>query len=184
MLCTAKRVLDIEENIDSCVYKTAHLNHPCTIWVRESFANYSWVLDLVEAMHNEWKYRYGHDDTVFHKSYIVSMYLRRNPPPLEAFEKQGMTPFALAMPEIYKDPCDPVKSYRDYYQSPEKQRIASWKRRDVPEWYKIVVSTQPPRQIKKVVKNPEPLITLRINIMGSQITIKEYFEMRARIFKY
>ena len=39
------------------------------------------------------------------------------------------------MPVEYK--CDdPVKSYRDYYMSPEKQKIASWnKKRQKPYWY-------------------------------------------------
>jgi hypothetical protein len=43
----------------------------------------------------------------------------------------------LAMPDQYKDPTgDAVKSYRAYYLSPEKRRIASWKKlRPAPHWY-------------------------------------------------
>lgn len=63
------------------------------------------------------------------------MYLRDNLPPLEAFEKVGMTPFSLSVPENCKYINDPVKSYRAYYNSPEKQKIASWKNRDAPDWF-------------------------------------------------
>jgi hypothetical protein len=55
------------------------------------------------------------------------------------FEEEGLTPFALAMPEKYKSD-DPIASYRNYYMSPEKQRIASWKKkRPKPDWYNIGV---------------------------------------------
>jgi hypothetical protein len=46
----------------------------------------------------------------------------------------GLTPFALAMPEHCK--CDDaVKAYQTYYQTPDKQKIATWKKREKPEWY-------------------------------------------------
>jgi hypothetical protein len=58
-------------------------------------------------------------------------------PPDEAFEETRLTPFALAMPNEYKTD-DPVISYRNYYMSEEKQKIASWnKRRPKPAWYKV-----------------------------------------------
>jgi hypothetical protein len=42
------------------------------------------------------------------------------------------------MPDKYKTD-DPVISYRNYYMSEEKQRIASWKKkREKPEWYSVV----------------------------------------------
>jgi hypothetical protein len=54
---------------------------------------------------------------------------------VEAFEEEGMTPFALAMPVQYKTE-DPVESYRNYYMSEEKQKIATWKKkRPKPDWY-------------------------------------------------
>jgi hypothetical protein len=39
------------------------------------------------------------------------------------------------MPDEYKT-TDAVLSYRNYYMSDEKQRIASWnKKREKPDWY-------------------------------------------------
>jgi hypothetical protein len=142
MLCTAKRILDPDapEEVTASLYKLAHKNHPVTIWCRTSRANFIWALDHADALHAEWKYRYGHPETKIHKSYQVAQILRANIPADHLFpspESRGVTPFALAMPNQYKDPAgDAVKSYRAYYLSPEKRRIASWKKlRPAPTWY-------------------------------------------------
>lgn len=137
MLCTTKRLLDPDHD-DTIfpLYKIAHKNHPVTIWMRQSYENYMWTIQLVEAMHEEWKYRYNHPADKFHKSYIVAMYLKKNPPSPNKFPTVGLTRFALAMPDEYK--CeDAVESYRRYYQSEEKQKLASWKKREKPEWYHL-----------------------------------------------
>jgi len=135
MLCSAKRILDPDDEINDQLYKMAHKNHPVTIWCRTSKANFTWTLDLIEELHNEWRFRYGHSTTKFHKSYLMAMILRENIPSDDKFEKTGLTPFALAMPVEFKTD-DPVASYRRYYMSNEKQKIASWKkRREMPKWY-------------------------------------------------
>lgn len=164
MLCSAKRLIDGGVGGDAPLYKLAHKNHPVTIWCRASQANFIWTLDLVDAMHAEWKYRYNHPESKQHKSYSVAQYLRENIPAPYKFEKEKtmnrMTPFALAMPDEYKvrnthsstttnhktgkglgtsngdDSFDAVASYRSYYLSAPKRKIASWKkRRGMPEWY-------------------------------------------------
>ena len=139
MLCSAKRVLSPDDESNENLYKMAHKNHPVTIWCRASKANYVWTLDLVDEMHNEWKYRYEHPESKQHKSYLMAQYLREHMPSDESFEKVGLTQFALAMPDQYKT-ADPVESYRNYYMSEEKQKIATWKKlREKPEWYKVKV---------------------------------------------
>lgn len=134
MLCTAKRIVSPENN--DKLYKISHINHPVSIWCRTSRDNFIWTLDLIEELHNEWRYRYNHPITKFHKSYIVATYLRDTIPNEECFPQTHLTPFALVMPDQYKTD-DPVVSYRNYYMSPEKQKIASWKR-GKPEWYTII----------------------------------------------
>lgn len=146
MLCTAKRVLDPDAPENDQLYKLAHKNHPVTIWCRTSRANFVWTLDLIDALHSEWRFRYGHPETKVHKSYLVAQILRATIPDASAFllHRSGcdgcdrITPFALAMPDAYKSPDgDPVASYRAYYMSPEKQKIATWsKARGPPEWFK------------------------------------------------
>ena len=138
MLCSARRVLEpTDEDKNKCLYKLAHKNHPVTIWCRTSKANFVWVLDLIDHMHTEWKYRYEHPESKMHKSYLVAKYLRENMPSDDKFEQVGLTAFALAMPDKYKVVDDAVLSYRNYYMSEEKQLIATWnKKRGKPEWYK------------------------------------------------
>jgi hypothetical protein len=136
MLCSARRIVEPDDDvINERIYKVAHKNHPVSIWCRKSRANFVWALDLAEELHNEWRFRYGHPETKIHKSYQVAMFLRENIPSEDAFQEVGLTPFAQAMPDKYKSD-DPVLSYRNYYMSEEKQKIASWsKKRSKPAWY-------------------------------------------------
>lgn len=148
MLCTAMRVLVPDTPIKDALYKQAHLNHPVSIWVRESRDNFIWTLDLVEALHEEWRFRYDHPETKIHRSYAVALLLRRHVPRDHLFPspRAGLMPFALAMPDEYKARNgNAVQSYRAYYMSPEKQRIAAWKKhRPAPEWYSFSeTQTQP-----------------------------------------
>jgi Pyrimidine dimer DNA glycosylase len=138
MLCTAKRILDPTDPIciTNKIYKTAHINHPVSKWVRESRENFKWTLRLVKAMHREWKYRYNHPEDKQHKSYLIYRILKKNIPSREKFSLKGRTPFALAMPNKYKVEC-PVKSYRQYYMGEEKQHLTSWKGRNKPKWFRI-----------------------------------------------
>ena len=46
-------------------YKLNHVNHPCTVWTRESRENYVWLLKHFKALSNEYTRRYGK----VHKSY-------------------------------------------------------------------------------------------------------------------
>ncbi len=131
MLCSAKRLLDPDDEVNTRIYKLTHKNHPVAIWCRSSKANFLWTLELVEELHDEWRNRYGHPATKMHKSYLMAQMLKT--PPDSSFKEVGLTPFALAMPDEYKSD-DPVASYRAYYMSPEKQRIATWKK-GKPAWY-------------------------------------------------
>ena len=190
MLCTTHRLLATSTGaaVDPCVYKIAHKNHPVTIWCRAAQANFIWTLDLIDAMHAEWKYRYGHPAQKQHKSYIVAQYLRQNIQPPHAFERVSvpgiMTPFALAMPDEFKVRCsttttttaanttapettttpatgtshgadiyDAVASYRSYYLSEPKRRIAKWgKLRGMPLWYA--------RGLRKIQGRPAPKLRI------------------------
>ena len=141
MLCCAKMMLDaegvVEDGLD--LYRQTHKNHPVSIWIRTSQENYIWTLNMIDAMHTEWKFRYGHPITKKHKAYELAELLACTVPSADKFEKTGLTPFAQAMPDEYKHE-DPVEAYRRYYQSPDKQKIATWKNRSKPVWYKLITN--------------------------------------------
>ena len=136
MLSSAKRIIDPNDPNTSYdeLYKITHVNHPVTIWIRQSLDNYQWTLDMIEAMHNEWKFRYDHPLEKIHASYKIAQKLSLWRPRADQFPVVGLTPFAQAIPNIYKSD-DIIESYRKYYQSEEKQKIATWKKRSKPEWY-------------------------------------------------
>lgn len=107
-------------------YKPAHKKHPCTLWVMSSLSNWRWLKSLAIALNDEYKYRYKKE--VNHKSLDVINELEE-----PNIEDKGLLPFALAMPDEFRDP-DPVLAYRKYYAG-AKYRFATWRSRDIPQWY-------------------------------------------------
>jgi uncharacterized protein YukE len=52
MLSTAHRVLDGDEEADDLgLYKSTHINHPCSVWARSSVYAYQWTYQHLEALH-------------------------------------------------------------------------------------------------------------------------------------
>ncbi len=86
------------------------LNHPCTIWVRQSSANFSWLIELATEVCNQFEAIYGHEIKCKNQLKWFSNWLNINK---EKFPSHELTTFAQAMPEEYKH-CDPVIAYRNY----------------------------------------------------------------------
>lgn len=111
-------------------YLACHHNHPSTVWMRESVANYEWAFCYAHALSIEQAYRTGGS----HKSFEVI----RNLPELIHMKDVGETPFKLAMtdnmPRGLVDPDHPVWSYRNFYML-DKASISSWKGREKPPWW-------------------------------------------------
>lgn len=127
LLSTAHHVLDGEDSpIKDKIYKKTHGNHPSAVWVRESLDNYLWAWDHLDALLNEYKYRYNKN----HKTDDIFVLLC-NPP--WNMREIGLTPIPLCMPDEYKVPDDAVQSYRNYYKY-GKAHLHKWTKRGVPEW--------------------------------------------------
>jgi len=119
MLSTAHQIIN---GPNPKVYKVAYKNHPCTIWVRQSKSNYSWLYQLFENLLKEYTRR-------FNKHHKCEQLLQ----PLSVvpnIAKSELTSFALAMPEQYKS-TNAVRSYREYYVN-EKQHLFFWTDTEVP----------------------------------------------------
>ena len=114
--------------ITEAPYKLSHRNHPCSIWARESLSNYLYLCELGLELCKEYTYRYGKR----HKSQDVIEWCLINKPNIA--DKEFTEP-ARAMPDEYKSNCV-VESYRNYYIG-EKSKIAVWKNRETPEWFKM-----------------------------------------------
>jgi predicted DNA-binding protein len=115
---------DERENI---LYKASHINHPSAIWVRESIENYFQMYKLYMAVLAEFTNRYGK----VHGSSKPSIALIR--PPSNIPMVKG-TQLPQCMPEMCKVKDNPILAYRNYY-IVEKNSFASWKNREIPEWF-------------------------------------------------
>jgi hypothetical protein len=152
MLCTAHRVLDgtkvvgkrngrkytyYEHSSDALhegglLYKATHVNHPSNIWCRSTSDNYCWLYDHFIALCDEYTYRYG-------KVHLTDKKFRQLLFTTPVNIPQGcLTPFALAMksqPQCM-DESDPVKSYREFYQTKQDRMSMVWTKRSQPNWFK------------------------------------------------
>jgi len=126
LLCTARH--ELTGDADTIPYRKTHTNHPCSVWARQSLANYTWLCDLGIALCEEYTYRYEK----VHKCQAVIEDCIKNTPVHNVFEYLELTPFPQAMDDEYKL-SDPVLAYRNYYNQ-AKAHLHSWKGRVAPVW--------------------------------------------------
>lgn len=105
-----------------------HQNHPCTIWARTSQQNYDWLIKLAYALCDEHLKRYNKFRHDLHAIDWLYWHSRG------VFPDIGLTPFAQAMPDVYKHPV-PEVAYRKFYLY-DKARFAKWKNSLIPDWYR------------------------------------------------
>jgi len=122
-------------DMPSNAYKLSHKNHPCAIWCRQSLSNYLWLASLGWWLCKEYQYRYGINKT--HKTETHIVWLLNNPP--HTLPNIGLTTFAQAMPNEYKN-RDITIAYQTYYiESKLKQRnIVKYTRRLPPDFIQSV----------------------------------------------
>lgn len=127
LLSTALRVLDYSDRLcDIPCYKSTHINHPCSIWVRQSLAHWLWLKDLSLALGREFYYRRNK----VHASCELVLQL---PTPINFKDVDWLCDPPQAMPIQYQK-HDVVNAYRCYYRT-EKSHLADWENRAKPYWY-------------------------------------------------
>ena len=120
----------LESSLDSVLYKSTHANHPSAVWTRASKQNYLWLANMLVELCKEYTHRYGKTHKVERDGlcFILLNNIPKNIPDVEFTEP---TP---AMPDQYKVSGNSIRSYINYYVG-AKQHLASWKKREKPEWY-------------------------------------------------
>jgi hypothetical protein len=147
LLSTAHRVLDgtlsvglsetgrkqtryvLPDGREPKLYVATHINHPSAVWVRKNQQNYIWLSQLLHALCKEYTYRYGKIHKVERDGLLEELYNWPMDIPIGDFTEP--TP---AMPDDVKVAGDSIKSYHNYYIN-NKAHLASWKKRNIPEWY-------------------------------------------------
>lgn len=136
LLSTAHRVLDGElrekkyvlfDAREPILYKASHTNHPCAKWCRESVENYTWLVEHLYSLMDEYTFRYGKRHACFGE---LSFLLQSPPKNLEKFD---WTEPPSCMPDEYKISDNVIVNYRNYYKL-GKKHLHKWKNRNPPEW--------------------------------------------------
>ena len=130
MLSTAVRVLSPDTDLQ--VYKVAYLNHPCTIWARQSRDNFKWLLSHMSHL---WLQKGGEHGSA------------RLIPQLDEYSSTGyfpneeLTPFANCARNLergvdYSEHTDTHEAYRLYMNDRWKETniTLTWRWGREPEW--------------------------------------------------
>ena len=131
MLSTAHRLLSGDDYCDERgIYLKAYMNHPCTIWARETSQNYLWLYYHFYFLCREYETRYDRQHLSFTKLNDALSQLPLNIP------DAGLTTMPQAMPDENKN-NDPVQAYRDYVVN--EKTYAQWNKipSRQPEWWQI-----------------------------------------------
>ena len=127
------------QEIGSELMKPAMLNHPSTIWARQSLANFDWLLYHGVSLCGEYTHRYEKEHGT--QKRIVDCGLYRKLIDNHNYPLDKLTPVTIAMDDSYRientfdDEWDfVIESYRHYYLE-GKWEFAEWKKDRRPDWF-------------------------------------------------
>lgn len=133
MILESAQLLCSPFNNREAPYKRTHFNHPCSLWVRNSEANYDWMIEYSESLGEEYTYRYNKR----HKSLEVIQWCKNNKYKITFIHNSFEEP-----PQCFGDfreQCfvmgDAVQGYRNYY-GRVKAKMAKWTKRMPPFWFR------------------------------------------------
>ena len=116
-------------------YKGGYAHHPCTVWAGDSWYNLDWLASHAIALCDEFETRFGKEHACWRPIIKMNMLI------MDMFKfipNNGLTPFAQAMPDEYKDE-NVVKAYQAYYHS---KQFAKWEKgTPAPDWWQGVEVT-------------------------------------------
>ncbi len=115
MLCTAHHVCG---NPDDVPYRQAHLNHPSTIWARQSRPNYFWLYEHMIALGQEYTKRYGKIHMTIDKCRFALSFCP------DGITSEQFTEPPQCMPDEYKVPGCSITAYWNYYEQ-DKYKVAN-----------------------------------------------------------
>ncbi len=158
-------------HLNSKLMKPAMLNHPSTIWARQSPHNTDWLMRHALALCEEYTHRYGKT----HGSYARILQTWGDHFMEEGSWKEA-SPVSIAMADEYRLDRDAyfaenpnlsdwdfvIDSYRNYYIK-AKYKFASWKGRDSPSWYDFSYGKE------REQKLAQTLIDLMLKYSKSQV---------------
>ena len=112
-------------------YKGGYAHHPCTVWAGDSQENWIWLahhaMQLCEEYYKRFNKMHACTDPIYHMIGLQKI-----------IPNTGLTPFAQAMPDEYRND-DAVVAYQAYYHS---KQFAKWEKgTPAPDWWRGVEVT-------------------------------------------
>lgn len=120
--------------------KPVMLNHPCTIWARESSNNFEWLVNHCSSLCEEYTVRYNktHKVEEHMKNYVDE--IEQTAYEIKLNNGSDYTPFAIAISDDMQcrkqtgfDEATAIEKYRMYYLH-DKWHFATWKTNS-PDWW-------------------------------------------------
>lgn len=112
--------------------KGRHLNHPMSLWVRQTKQNFDWTLQHAYGLSEEFTYRTGKIHAWHKHLDWIAFNLPLNN--LYDYEQTDWPRCFGEFKEIIEVTDDAVRDYRKYYKL-GKRHLAKWTKREIPEWY-------------------------------------------------
>lgn len=134
ILSTVHRVCDgkLDPRRENVLYRSTHVNHPCTKWARKNRKNYRWLYRLFCKLCDKYTAQFGKVHKTDKQLREILGYYPKN------LVEGKLTPWPQAMPEEYKvgngnSFKETILAYRIYYLY-DKSRFATWKHQETP-WF-------------------------------------------------
>lgn len=140
LICTAVRLVCPPESVHYSAYKATHINHPCSIWVRQSMFHLEYLMNLVYYLNREYRTRFRHQQD--HASYTIAWRLtdlRHDFPNIPLEDPPQCMPVeykeALADNSLFglEDHTAAVVAYRNYYKG-EKAGFSTYRHGRIPSF--------------------------------------------------
>jgi hypothetical protein len=117
----------LNNELEDILYKSTHVNHPVSIWLRKSTGNYDYLYQLYLALCEEYKFRFGKS----HKSENLKEHLQNYP--------MNLVKSKFTEPTITTDETAQCKtallSYQKYYAT-SKLHLLEYTKREIPYFIK------------------------------------------------
>ena len=139
--CFSNKILESATPTKKGTYRKSgkgYYNHPCSVWTRESKANFEWLVIHALEMFSERDYRWPTSSGHFTKTFIE--WCKDNVDKTSYCKKTKLTPFAIAI--NHESACRNVLGFekmstQEKYQNYIKldKPFATWTKRTKPSWY-------------------------------------------------
>lgn len=125
---SAKRYV-LNDERETLLYNSTHVNHPSAIWTRQNSANYIWLYNHMMELGREYTYRYGKVHLSIQKLENILASIPNKIPHSNIISNMS----SCMDNEYIVESQNPIINYRNYYNK-GKSALHCWTGRIPPKW--------------------------------------------------